>query len=157
MLRCRVIDILFRLCPLAKWSDFLIRHHVEICSACRVKLASKEEARFLFIQGPEAGNLDRLWPAIATRISRQEVRTEREMKKPAVRPGFRLAAAALILAGITALWLIRDFSPGPISEVEEPSGRFQVNYINVENEPARAVIFTPWDSHVIIIWAGKSL
>lgn len=154
MFRCRVISIFFSFFPFKRWQDFLIRHHIQECPACRNKLASAEEVRVLLIQEGEAENFADLWSGIRTKLTDKEQK-ERDSFWFRWRWAFRAAGLfAVIAAGILIYTLsIREMG----TSIENMAERFQINYIKVENKPARAFLFQPQGSEMIIVWAEKNM
>lgn len=152
MLRCKLIDFLFTVLPIKRWQGFLIRRHIQKCPACLSRLAEVEEVRPLFIQESELEDLESLWPAVKARIDegREEVRVPlwRRWK-------WAYAAAFLFVAVAVWLWFFSPFSPGKGPSEEPLAGQFQIDYIEIENEPAQAYIFHPQDSNTYFVWVEK--
>lgn len=78
------------------------------------------------------------------------------------RAGWRWASAlaGLFLAFFATLWFVRYFehvngrvgSPTPTGENEQ----VQIHYVRIGGEPAPTFIFQPYDSNIVIVWAGKN-
>lgn len=152
MFRCKLIDFLFTVFPIKRWQGFLIRRHIQKCPACLSRLADVEEVRPLLIQESELGNMDRMWPAVKARI---EERRE-EARVPLWRRWKWVYAAAVLFAAVSVwLWLFSPFSPGKSSSGEPLAGKFKIDYIEIENEPAQAYIFHPQDSNTYFVWVEK--
>lgn len=152
MFRCRFIDFLFTVLPIKRWQGFLIRRHVQKCPACLSRLADVEEVKPVLIQESELENLESMWPAVKARIGegREEVRIPQWQRWKWV-----YAAAVLCAAVAVWLWLFSPLSSGK-GPLEEPlAGQFQIDYIEIENEPAQAYIFHPQDSNTYFVWVEK--
>lgn len=151
MLRCKSINFLFSLIPVKRWQDYLIRSHIQKCPCCLEKMASAEEVKLLIVQEGDLENLSGLWAAVKLRLSEEK----REKPRLVRRRWAWVAATVCFFVAVGALtWLynnsLRNIPGGKISE------RFQIHYIRVGNEPARAYLYKPHDSKMIIVWAEKS-
>lgn len=152
MIRCKLIDFLFTVLPLKRWQGFLIRRHIQKCPDCLSRLAEVEDVKPLFIQESELEDLEGMWPAVKARID--EAREEVEVTLWQ-RWKWGIAAAALFAAVTVLIWLFSPFSPGR-GPLEEPlAGQFQIDYIEIENEPAQAYIYHPQDSNTYFVWVEK--
>ncbi|NIM90477.1 MAG: hypothetical protein GTO17_05960 [Candidatus Aminicenantes bacterium] len=152
MFRCRMVNFLFSIFPLKIWQDFLLRKHIQDCSCCQENLASLEEAKSLLIQEGEVGDLEGLWPKVKVQLAEEE-RKEKYFRLP--RWGWAVGAAGLLVAIILGVWLFWSARLGKPSE--EPGSPFQIKYIRVHDKPARAYLFQPQDSNMIIIWAEENI
>jgi len=163
----KLMDLFYRLTPFPSWKAGLLRGHIERCPECERRLASREEARRVLVQVRDVGDLDRLWPAISDRIRGIRPSLEADLG-PArdgavpLRAGWRFAAAAagLALAVLLTFALVRFFrspsiSGGGIAQGE--TDQVQIHYVRIDNEPARTFIFKPYDSDVVIVWAGRNI
>ncbi len=158
-----LVNLIYRMIPFHTGKDWLLRHHIENCPACRKQLVSLEEARLLLVQADEVGDLGGLWPYVRTRIVEKAKDGEKSpLSKPAVAKIWRLATAVTILLVALAVnfWLFRKPGPGT-SGLDEPSPagteQVQIHYVKIDNEPAQTFIYQPRDSHIIIVWAGRNL
>jgi hypothetical protein len=139
--------------PLKKWQDYLIRSHMEGCPDCQETLIRREDVQGMTIQENQCVATETVWDGFAEKV--KQTRTE----KPQVfRPRWSWAyglAVALVSASV-ALWFV--LSPQfRKSQVEESlNGRFRINYIQIENKPARTYVYQPQDSHMILVWAQKN-
>ncbi len=152
MIRCKLIDFLFTVLPLKRWQGFLIRRHIQKCPDCLSRLADVEDVKPLFIQENELEDLEGMWPAVKARIdeAREEVGVTLWQRWK-----WGIAAAALFAAVTVLIWLFSPFSPGR-GPLEEPlAGQFQIDYIEIENEPAQAYIYHPQDSNTYFVWVEK--
>lgn len=153
MFRCKIIHFFFNVFPLKVWQSFLIRHHIQDCPDCQRELPSMEEVRSLFIREDEAEDIEVLWPALKAKFS-----DKREKKQIFLWPRLRWITGvaglfAAIIVGV-GIYLFFFSSEGPSDE--SPVEHFRINYIRVENKPAKAFLFRPYDSKMIIIWAEKN-
>jgi hypothetical protein len=155
MSHSKTIEFVFAILPFRSWKGYLIRRHVEHCLACQSKLAEKEEVKDLFVQAGDILDLDHLWPAIQKKLNSSQPRamTRQSVPKPAWR--WAVASAGLMIALMTGFWLIRNYQPDKLQPGEEAKS-FQINYLKIENEPARTFIYQPKDSRIIIVWAEKN-
>ena len=151
MFKCAMIDFLFSLIPLKSWQDFLFRRHIQRCPLCQKKMASAEQARSLFIQEVEAKSLASLWPAVEQKLSEEGRKKKRFLWS---RLAWIAGAACLCAVVAASVWLY-IISPERSPSGEKPAERFQINYIRIGDEPARAYFFKPYGSKVIIVWAEK--
>ncbi|MQY57367.1 hypothetical protein GH140_04140 [bacterium] len=63
------------------------------------------------------------------------------------------AFLAVVLTGLVWLSIIFFSGRGPS---EDPlKGQFQINFIEIENEPAQAYVFRPQDSNTYFVWVEK--
>lgn len=153
MLRCKLIDFLFFVFPLKVWRSFLIEHHIQKCPACCRKLAGLEKIRSLLIRESDVEDPEGLWPAVKARIMEKE-RKEQRIFWPRLRWIAGVSSLAVVI--VAGIWLYLAFfqSRGPSEEILIE--RFQINYIRVENRPAKAFLFQPHGSDMIIVWAEKN-
>jgi hypothetical protein len=146
--KCRLYEILFSIFPLKSWQDFIIRHHFDVCPSCQKRPALVEEVRSALLSEEEMQNRKDFWPEFAQAFE--------ESKKKLVRPPhWRLiygtvALTAVIIAGA---WFVFVTKPERVSDLHD---RFKINYIRIEDKPARAYLFQPQDSNMIFVWAEKN-
>jgi hypothetical protein len=155
MLHSKIIEFIFTILLFKSWKGYLIRRHIEHCPACQAKLAQEEEVKRLFVQAGDLSNVDHLWPAIQAKLnsSKPEEKTRQLLLRPAWR--WTVAAASLMIMFITGFWLIRNYQPDKFRPGEEAKS-FEIEYLKIENQPARAFLFQPQDSRIIIVWAEKN-
>jgi len=152
MFRCRMVNFLFSIIPLRIGQDFLLRKHIRNCASCQENLASLEEIKSLLIQEAEVGDLEGLWPKVEVQLAKEE-RKEKVFCLP--RWGWAVGAAGLLVAIILGVWLFwSDYFGKPSEQLDRP---FQIKYIRVHDKPARAYLFQPQDSNMIIIWAEENI
>lgn len=152
MYRCKIIDFLFTFIPIKHWQGFLIRRHIQKCPSCLIKLADAEEVRPLLVQESELEGMEGLWPAVKAKLSesREEARIPLGRRWKWV---YASAFSAVVLAGL--IWLYFVFIPGKGPSEEPLAGQFQIEYIEIENEPAQAYVFRPHDSNTFFVWVEK--
>ncbi len=150
MFKCKFIDFLFSVLPIKRWQDFLVRRHIQNCAVCRNKLATIDEARQLLIPENEIENLEGVWPAVKSRLD------ERRRQKPQAQRRWRWAfAAASLIIIISAVWLYLAFGPGKGSPEPPFAEQFQINLIEIDNQPAQAFVYHPHDSKTFFVWVEK--
>ena len=154
MFRCKMINFLFKIFPLKIWQDFLIRRHIQKCTVCQSEMANVEETKPFLIQESDVEGLEGLWPSVKARLSDGK-RKERLSFWPRLR--WAVGVAGVLVAFVVGIWLYSIFTSEKGPSEENLVEKFQINYINVENKPARAYIFWPYDSKMIIIWAEKNI
>lgn len=153
MFQCKVINLFFTIFPLKAWQSLLIRHHIQSCLNCQNKLASIDEAKSLFLLEGDEGSLERQWLSIKGKL-----KDEKRKGKLTFRPRLRwIAGAAGFFAAIAlGIWLYLSLTPDKSFQETNLAERFRINYIRVENKPAKTFLFRPHDSKMIIIWAEKN-
>ncbi len=154
MFRCKFIQFLLSIIPLKIWQDFLIRSHVYKCDECKSQLASPDDVKALLYQESDVENFREIWPHIKEGIS------EKKMGRKAFFP-FRLkwilATASFMSLIIAGILFYSIFIRNTGLTEQDQGGKFQINSIRVNNEPATPFLYQPQDSEMIIIWAEKSL
>ena len=157
MVFCKMVDLLYSAIPLLPFRNFLIRRHMEACPLCQARLASRAEARGLFVAPEAAGSAEGLWSRISSRVGPA---TEGHKRQPAsVGTGWRWAAAAATAAAVvvTGFWLLRQvekpgFGPYSIAAAD----RFEIDYVNVGGAPAQTFVFQPQGTDTVFVWAVKN-
>jgi len=160
MRHSRWISVVYALLPLNRWKDVLLRGHLEKCPECAARIASREEVRRILVQAGDLGDLGGLWPAVRRKILGAAF-DKFAPQRPAAFPVWRWGAAAAGFLGAAFLIfaLVRSFQTPPAyggDALEFRSPEFQVHYVNIDNEPARTVVFKPVDSHLVIVWAERN-
>lgn len=152
MLKCRLIDFLFAVFPLKLWQGFLIRRHIQKCPNCLRKLADADEVKPLLIQENETGSLEGIWPAVRDGLGQDRG----EVRIPLWRQRKWVYASGLLVAALAGLiWLYSVFFQGRSPSQEPFAEQFQINFIEIENEPAQAYVFHPQDSNTYFVWVEK--
>ena len=151
MFKCKFIDFLFSVLPIKRWQDFLVRRHIQDCEVCQSKLVNSEDVRRLFV--PENGieKLEGVWPAIKLRQAKKREETLLTQR----RWRWAIATAFLLVIVVSAVWLYLAFGPGKESPEQLFIEQFQINLIEIDNEPAQAFVYHPRDSKTYFIWVEK--
>ncbi len=147
---CRLVDWLIRFLPIKAGQDYLIRHHVSGCAACRGILAAEEEVRAVMFQEQDLLSVKDFRPEL-----------ERHWRtSPKIQPRSHplvwqwvSAAAALVVIVLSSLWLYRGF--GGEGEVI-PDQKLRIDYVKIEGEPARAYVYQPQGSDMTLVWVEKN-
>jgi hypothetical protein len=106
-----------------------------------MKLVEAEEVRPLLVQEIELEGMEGLWPAVKAKLGRRWKWV------------YASAFLTVVLAGL--IWLYFVFIPGKGPSEEPLAGQFQIDYIEIENEPAQAYVFRPHDSNTFFVWVEK--
>jgi len=154
---CKIVDLMYSALPLRPLRDFLIQRHMEACPLCQARLASRSEARGLFVASEEVGSAEGLWSRISSWVGPA---TEGHKRQPAsAGTGWRWAAAAVTAAvvAVTGFWLLREVErPGLGPSAVGPAERFQLDYVNVGGAPAQTFVFQPQGTDTVFVWAIKN-
>lgn len=149
MWRCRMVDGLIRFLPFRAWQDLLIRRHAMKCADCLGKLAAAEEVRSLLVQEEDLVEILDFWSAVRPRLH----------VKPPVRGRtfgpfwtWVSAAAGLLVVILTGFWLLKD--NGAPDDPEYGLG-LHIDYVKIEDKPARAYVFHPKDVEMTLVWVEK--
>lgn len=151
MIRCKLINFLFRVFAVRVFQSILIKHHFEKCADCQNSLVKAEEARLFLVKEEKALEIVNLWPGISEKLcedTREKIRT----------PFFPKWRWALSAAGLTIfiltgfLYLNRPDSTEMASQ-QGLDQSFKINYIKVEEKPAETYVYETQDSDLITVWA----
>jgi anti-sigma factor RsiW len=158
-----------RLIPGGAWKDALLERHLERCPDCAAKLASREETRRLLVGAADVGGLEGIWPAVRAAIAAPGPRRPDVIRKRIPAWRWMTAAAGFALAVFLTWTAVRTLQPGAglagfdissvaasAAETENAPGDVQLAYIRIDNEPARAIVYKPHDSNLVLIWAGRN-
>jgi len=154
MFKCKIIDFFFFIFPLKRWRDFLIRHHVQQCSVCQEKLAGVEDVKSFLFQESDVGDMVEIWPVVKEEPGEGKSREQRAGRS---RLRWAVGLASLFAAAVVVVGLYLAFSPKKGPSMGDLQERFQINYIEIENKPAKTYIYHPCDSNMIIVWAEKNI
>lgn len=146
--KCRLYEVIFSIFPLKSWQDFIIRRHFDGCPSCQKRLAGMEEAQSVLLPEGVTKNRKDFWPEFAQAV-------EENNKKLVRPPHWRLVygAVALMAVIIAGAWFMFVTKTERVSDLPD---RFKINYIRIEDKPARAYLFQPKDSKMIFVWAEKN-
>jgi len=151
MIRCRLINFLFRVFPFRAFQGFLIKNHFEKCPDCQNSLVRAEDARLFLVKEEKAREMINLWPGISEKLcegSGEKLRTPFFLKWRWV-----LSAAGLAVFIFTGVWYFNRPDSTEMAFQQSLDQAFKINYIKVEEKPAGAYVYEPQDSEMIIVWA----
>ncbi len=151
MIRCKLINSLFRVFPIRAFQGFLINNHFEKCPECQSSLAKLEETRLFLMDEEKTSELVSVWPGICEKLKEGT----REKIRISFYPRWRwaLSAACLtifILSGFLYLNRTGSMEMALQQDLDQP---FKINYIKVEEKPAALLVNEPSDSEMIHVWA----
>jgi hypothetical protein len=162
---CLLVDLGWRLVPLARFRSWLLQIHLDGCPACRAGLAEREEVRKLFPE-PE----DRIGAglvALAARSGSQPaegstIRSGGRPKRWLVRlyAGVTAAVVVTLLAGFG--WYLGPKGnglPAPAANDTDETkivSRVSLDYVRFMGQPADTYIYRTSDPDMIIIWVEDS-
>ncbi|MGC8746177.1 MAG: hypothetical protein ACP5SQ_06075 [Candidatus Saccharicenans sp.] len=159
---CHLVDLSWRLIPVAGLRCWLLRVHLDHCLDCQKRLVTQEEARRLLFP------LNNLWSEglliRAETLARQD---DPNTESSSVKRGGRWLRR--IYAGITAL-IITFLMSGFAWHLASQKGKdytlqkfdtkktktvsnVSINYLQARGHPAAAYIFQTDEPEMIIIWA----
>jgi len=158
---CQLVDLSWRLLPLAAFRSLLLNLHLDKCPDCQKKLTGRDEARLLF---PEPGDI-KLWLRMMERESALEAGPEskagfQERRKTSVLTGVYagLAAAAIMVLLIGfGLYFMRS-SERPVSFSGDETiktdlvSEVSLIYVRAKGQPADSFIYKTRDPDMIIVW-----
>lgn len=152
MWRCKIIDFLITIFPVKSWQGFLIRMHISQCKFCQKRLADKTDVYSLLIPENDIENIKDFWPGVKTSLQNKE----KDTLWPRLFLGKWVFRTAVFLAVVvTGLWVFNNQGRNrpPADEVSQE--RFHINFIRVNNKPARTYFYQSKDSEMIYVWAEK--
>lgn len=167
-MKCKTYKRLYKLFPVIRWCSFLLDRHFSQCPACREEFAVENQVDSIGIT-PAAvetalkkEGLD-LWSRVEERLI--EMENKRDIysmaRKYAVSAkrfwGWALAGVAvLVLAVLIPLALRKD--PGDTGGRGSNAGKnkkIMINFVTVENRPAKTIYFQPENKDRLIVWIKK--
>jgi len=151
MWRCRMVEGLFRFLPFSAWQDWLIRSHMSGCPLCSTKQAEVEEVRALLVQEHELEAIPDFWRKMKTRLQPKTAASPSGRFYPVRR--WAAIAVGLAVAAATSLWLYRG-NRGV--ETTDRSEKMRIDYIRIEDRPARAYVYQPQDMDMTLVWVEKN-
>ncbi len=151
MIRCKLINFLFRVFPFRAFQGFLIKNHFEKCPDCQNSLVKAEDALLFLVKEEKVREMVNLWPGISEKLcegSREKIR----------KPFFPKWKWALSAAGLTVFiftgFLYLNQPDGTEKALQQDQDQsFKINYIKVEEKPAEPYVYEPQDSNMITVWA----
>lgn len=160
MFRSKACHFFMRLIPIKAWKGFLLRRHIDYCPACKEKLAGPNEVRTVLRQPEETGDLEGFWQFVEARLKQKEMAVA--SAEPYASGGWRWKRAAA--AGIFILFILGGYlvfrdtssiSPGPEPGAGKKGDRFSLSHLKIGDESANPIIYKPFGSDFIFIWAEK--
>ncbi len=162
--------LLAGLVPFGALRDALFGRHFERCPECSRRLATREEARRLLVGETDLGDLGRIWPAVCAAISSPGPAAPFAAARVRIPAWKWLAAGAGLALAVVLTWTaVRTLQPGaglagseiasaaaPAPELAASAADVELGYVRIENEPARTIIFKPYDANLVLIWAGRN-
>ena len=148
--KCQRIKILFKLIPLKSLQYSLLQNHILKCDACLNDLADIDETRSATIPNTQVEEARNHWPQLL-----KDLEHTRQRKKAILRPAWRWAmgsAAALALAIIFIFVMTRSPEKGYL---DDTAVKLTIDYINLNEEPAQAIIFQTQDDSKTFVWVEK--
>ncbi len=151
MIRCKLINFLFRVIPFRAFQGVLIKNHFEKCQDCRNSLVKAEDVLLFLVKEEKVHEMVNLWPGIREKLFEG---SEGKIRKPFFSKWrWALSAAGLTVFIFTGfLYLNRPDSLAMASQQDQDQS-FEINYIKVEEKPAEAYVYEPQDSEMITVWA----
>ncbi len=151
MIRCKIINFLFRVFPVRAFQGILIKHHFEKCADCQNSLVKAEDAQLFLVKEEKASEMVNLWPGINEKLcegSGEKIRTP-------FFPKWRwaLSAAGLMIFILTGFLYLNRPDSTELASQQGLDQSFKINYIKVEEKPAETYINEPLDSDLITVWA----
>lgn len=162
---CLLVDLGWRLMPLASFRSWLLGVHLDGCPDCRAGLAEREEVRKLFPE-PEA-RMGAGLAALAARSGNQPVegwpiRSGGRQKRWLVRLYAGVTTAVIIILLASFGWYLSRQESG----LQPPSGsdtnktkfvsRVSLDYVRIKGQPAETYIYRTNDPEMVIIWVEGS-
>ncbi|MBE0460061.1 MAG: hypothetical protein IBX60_00235 [Candidatus Aminicenantes bacterium] len=117
-------------------------------------MASIEEVKPFLIEESEAGSIEGVWPEIKKKLNQEKRKKPRSLW---FRLKWAFGIASFLIAAAAGIWFYRTLALDKTYLKENLVERFQINYIRIENKPARAFLFQPHDSEMIVVWAEKNI
>ena len=151
MIRCKIINLLFRVFPLRAFQGFLIKNHHEKCPDCQNSLAKIEETRLIVVKEQKSGEQVSLWPGIREKICEN---SEEKIKTPFILQWkWALSAASLTVFILTGFLYLNRTKSTEMAFQQDLNESLQINFLKVREQPAEPFLYEPQDSEMIIVWA----
>ena len=146
--------ILLGLCPFKAWRSSLVRRHIEGCAICREDLADVQQARSVTVAGSELEPVRDFWPRFAESVGVEGLRKKAPGKTKAERPAWRWAIGTAGLAGIAVLTFL-VLGPRQRTNGLDPGVKLRVNYAELYEKPAQAIIFQTQEADSTFVWVER--
>lgn len=151
---CRICEGIYEKAPFGFIRGLLIRGHMGNCPVCRAGLASPEEALSVLAQARDFEERAGIWTAVRSRLKRETNLAPDHAGFPLLR---WISAAGMVVAiSAGAFWLYMNSSADAPLGSSASSGLFRLDDLKVGGKPARAVIYQPRDSDMVVVWAEKN-
>ncbi len=152
MKACKFYQSVFRYSPFLSLKDWAVRRHLERCGACNQKLASREElASLLSLANIYPG--EELWTRVEAAWDKASATAYRPVSSGLKKRRWILAASSLSLLAALGLFYFFLLRSGPPSRPKATTLTFQILRFYVKDRPATPVIYKPFGSKMIFIWA----
>lgn len=153
MKACKFYQFVFRLSPFLMLKDWALHRHLEDCRLCNQNLVSREELEFLFsskiiIPG------DRLWARVEAALSQASSASLKPISLDLKKRQWIVAASTIGFLVFLGLFYFFFFRPKPPSRPKAVEPSFQILRFLVEDKPAPPVVYKPFGSKLIFIWAS---
>ncbi len=168
MLKCKLYSFFLPVIPGEKLKTHFL-HHLENCPYCQQKFASREEVRRLLLLSGDELNVNVSWQAVQLALSSDKKLESRKLvltRKTAIRfplispawvkEKWKLAAAGLAGFLLVAVTILFRFQPWKkMAEPMATEAVFQVFNFQAYGQPATPIIYKPYGSDFIFIWAER--
>ena len=115
-------------------------------------LVSKEETLLLLHKENDSEFLQNLWPKVKAGLTEEK----EEKKYPIPRWQWALRAAGLIIVLFLGVWFFNFLGVEKVSTGEEFNEPFRLNYVRINNKPARTYVFKGPDSNMTFVWVEEN-
>lgn len=151
MIRCKIINFLFRVFPVRAFQGILIKHHFEKCADCQNSLVKAEDVQLFLVKEEKASEMVNLWPGISEKLCEGSGRKIRTSFFPKWR--WALSAAGLTVFILTGFLYLNRPDSTEMASQKGLDQSFKINYIKVEEKPAEFYVYETQDSEMITVWA----
>jgi len=156
MRSCEFYQFIFLFVPFLRIKDWVMRHHFDRCPRCHQELAGLEEIRPLYSYLlSEKISDDSLWIRVKLRLEadRKEKR-EFVSGKPFRRLRLALVSGLSIVLIIISFLIISELHKKRVQlEAASSPQTLRIIRFEVKEKPAAPVIYKPFGSNLIFIWA----
>lgn len=164
-MKCNTYKRLYKLFPIIRWRAFLLDRHVSRCPLCLEEFAGEDQIDSI---GITPGTVEialkkegvDLWSRVEERLIEVENKHDihstarRKIVPPKRAWGWALAGtAALVLAILIPIAIQQD--PGGRESIEAQDKKITINFVTVENRPAKTIYFQPENKDRLIVWIKK--
>ena len=151
MIRCKFINLLFRVLFFRAFQSFLIKNHFEKCPDCQNSLAKLEETQLFLVKEKKTDEMVNLWPGIKAELFED---SPRKIRNPFIqRWKWALSAASLTVFILTGFLYLNRTNSSELVFQQDLDQSLKINYLKVGEQPAEPFVSEPQDSEMIIVWA----